>query len=451
MLVRKASVISTAELNIQSKGCSKRVCSHHLVEDAISANCFIHKTNKTSDMNALFPLSPRETTRRRFLDILRREGPMARVEIGQQLGLSPASVSDLSATLIDEGIIVAEDAEASTGVIRGRPKVRLFFSENLGSVIGVWTGYNRIELRLVDSAGRSRASRRLERPLRDLAAEELMDVLGDTIESFAKDCAAPDVRAVGLACQGYVDTREGVVTWSPVLGARDLPLASGLSDRLGKPVLIDNDASAMAFALAQREPELRTGRTACLMIGDGVGLGLLIHGELYRGARSGGSEFGHVRLRRSGPQCRCGGRGCIEAFLADYALHRDAQLIDHRPAPTMLMPGEEAMSTIVAQARAGDASLLNLFREAGEVLGDAVGILIQTLEPDNVVICGPGTRAMDLLRPSFEAALETQTIPELQALATVRVMESNSDLLTEGVVIQALRELDLELARLRAA
>ena len=400
--------------------------------------------------------APREATRRRLLEALRREGPMARVELGQQLGMSPASVSDLTAGLLDEGILVAEeDCDAGTGLIRGRPKVRLWFAGNLGSVIGVWTGYNRIELRLVDSAGRSRSARRVERPLRNLGAEDLMDVIAGTVSAFAREAGAAegaaDVKAIGLACQGYVDTREGIVAWSPVLGTRDLPLAPGLRERLGLPVLLDNDASAMAFALAQRDPALRAGRTACLMVGDGVGLGFLINGELYRGARSGGSEFGHVRLRRSGPQCRCGGRGCIEAFLADYALHRDAQLIDHRPAPSGLMPGEAAMTAIVEQARAGDPGLLNLFRKAGEVLGDAVGILIQTLEPDHVVICGPATRAMDLLRPTFEAALETQTIPELRALASVRVVSSSVDLLTEGVVIQALRELDQGLARLRAA
>ncbi len=376
---------------------------------------------------------------------------MARVEIGQHIGMSPASVSELTAGLLDEGILVAEEADQGVGLIRGRPKVRLFFADSLGSVIGVWTGFNRIELRLVDSAGRNRASRHIERPLRNLEAEELMDVLAQTITSFAKETGATDVKAIGLACQGYVDTRDGVVAWSPVLGTRDLPLAAGVSERLGMPVLIENDASAMAFAIAQRNPDLRSGRTACLMVGDGVGMGFLIQGELYRGARFGGSEFGHVRLRRSGPQCRCGGRGCIEAYLADYALHRDAQLIDHRPAPTLLLPGEEAMNGIVEQARAGNPALLNLFQEAGEVLGDAVAILIQTLEPDHIVICGPGTRAMDLLRPSFEAALESQTIPELRALAAIHVVESSLDLLTEGVVMQALRELDLGLARLKAA
>jgi predicted NBD/HSP70 family sugar kinase len=398
------------------------------------------------------PLSPREAARRRLLDALRREGPMARVEIGQQLGMSPASVSDLTASLLDEGILVADETgESGAGLLRGRPKVRLTFADTLGSVIGVWTGFNRIELRLVDSAGRNRASRHIERPLRSLAADELMDVLAETITAFGRETGAPDVKAIGLACQGYVDTRDGIVAWSPVLGTRDIPLAAGLGQRLGLPVLIENDASAMAFAIAQRHTELRSGRTACLMVGDGVGLGFLIDGELYRGARFGGSEFGHVRLRRSGPQCRCGGRGCIEAFLADYALHRDAQLIDHRPAPTVLIPGEDAMDAIVAQARAGDTALSGLFREAGEVLGDAVSILIQTLEPDHIVICGPGTRAMDLLRPSFETALESQTIPELRALATIQVVESSMDLLTEGVVMQALRELDYGLARLKAA
>ncbi len=397
-------------------------------------------------------LSLRETARRRLLDCVRREGPLARVEIGQHLRMSPASVSDLTASLLDEGILVSDEAgEPTPGLMRGRPKVRLAFAPDLGAVVGVWTGYNRIELRLVDSAGRNRASRHVEHPLRTLEAEALLDVLARTITSFAQDNGAGDVKAIGLACQGYVDTCHGVVAWSPVLGTRDLPLAAGLNRRLGKPVLIENDASAMAFAIAQRHPVLRSGRTACLMIGDGVGLGFLVQGELYRGARSGGSEFGHVRLRRSGPQCRCGGRGCIEAFLADYALHRDAQLIDHRPAPTGLMPTEDAMSSIVAQARAGDSALLNLFREAGEVLGDAAGILVQTLEPDHIVICGPGTRAMDLLRPSFEAALESQTIPELRSLATIHVVESSMDILTDGVVMQALRELDLDLARLKAA
>src|ERR687890_463658 len=145
---------------------------------------------------ATITLSPREMARRRLLDALRRGGPMARVEIGQHLGMSPASVSDLTASLLDEEILVAEEtADPASGLIRGRPKTRLYFAETLGSVIGVWTGFNRIELRLVDSAGRTRASRHVERPLRNLEAEELMDVLAHTIAAFAEESGARDVKA----------------------------------------------------------------------------------------------------------------------------------------------------------------------------------------------------------------------------------------------------------------
>src|SRR5918998_1412820 len=147
----------------------------------------------------MLPLSPRETARRRLLDVLRREGPLARVEIGQHLGMSPASVSDLTANLLEEGVLVTEDAgDPSPGMIRGRPKVRQTFADSLGSVIGVWTGFNRIELRLVDSAGRNRASRHIERPLRNLEADELMDVLAETIAAFGRETGAPNVKAVGL-------------------------------------------------------------------------------------------------------------------------------------------------------------------------------------------------------------------------------------------------------------
>src|SRR6185436_17257414 len=133
-----------------------------------------------------------------------------------------------------------------------------------------------------------------------------------------------------------------------------LPLASELSRRLKLPVVADNDASALALALARRDRTLQQGRVACLMIGDGVGLGLLLDGKLYRGARSGGSEFGHIRLDRRGPQCRCGGRGCIEASLADYAIARDALLVRggrRRPRGSRAA-FEKEMLAIAAEARA---------------------------------------------------------------------------------------------------
>ena len=141
------------------------------------------------------PLTARETARRRVLEALRRQGPMARVELGQELGLSAATVSDLTAGLVEDGILVVDGGGEPAALIRGRPKTRLTFAADLGAVIGAWTGFNRIELRLVDSAGVSRATRRLELPLRDLAPEALVGTLAAAIETFRDDHpGAPPVR-----------------------------------------------------------------------------------------------------------------------------------------------------------------------------------------------------------------------------------------------------------------
>jgi predicted NBD/HSP70 family sugar kinase len=128
-------------------------------------------------------------------------------------------------------------------------------------------------------------------------------------------------------------------------------------------------------------------------------------------------------------------------------LYRDAQLMNQQPAPDSLMPTEEAMRDLLNKARNGDRALLDLLAGAGEVLGDAVGILIQTLEPDHVVICGPGTRAWPLISSAFEDALARASIAELRALTKLMVIEASHDLLTEGVIFQCLRELDAGLAR----
>ncbi len=222
--------------------------------------------------------APREATRRRLLEALRREGPMARVELGQQLGMSPASVSDLTAALLDEGILVAEeDGDSGAGLIRGRPKVRLWFAGNLGSVIGVWTGYNRIELRLVDSAGRSSV-----RPARRAPVAQPRG--GGPHGRDRRDGPRPSRRRGGSGRrQGHRPRVPGLRRHAG--GHRRLeprprhprpsPRGRACGSGSGLPVLLDNDASAMAFALAQRDPALRAGRTACLMVGDGVGLGFL--------------------------------------------------------------------------------------------------------------------------------------------------------------------------------
>lgn len=406
-------------------------------------------TGKRSGVLGFAP--SRLATRHRVLAALRSHGPLARIELGHLLGMSPATVTETVTALLDEGVLCElksnEDLREVQG--RGRPRVLLGFNGTRYAVIGVWIGLDEIELALVDAAGSRRAERSVVTPLKSLSKTDVLKRLAGLIAKFGRETAGgTQIAGIGIACQGYVDSDMGRVAWSPVLAPRDVPLAKELSRRLKLPVVADNDASALALALARRDPTLRNGRVACLMIGDGVGLGLLLDGKLYRGARSGGSEFGHIRLDRRGPQCRCGGRGCIEASLADYAIARDALLVRggrRRPHRSRAAFARE-MAVIAAEARAGNSALRALFDSAGRTLADGVGIIIQMLEPDHIVICGPGTRAEDLLRPSFQARLAMAAIPELTALAKISFVPYEARLRCEGVVLKALECLDAALA-----
>lgn len=398
-----------------------------------------------------YPLSShvpsRDALRRRVVAEVRSVGTMARVELADAMGVSRATITETVAGLIEDGVLIELGDEAGIARAgRGRPRVRLGFRGDRHGVVGVWIGQDRVEMTLVDAAGVRRAERVRELPLSALDGDALIAALETEIGAFRRSIGrGPRLAGLGIACQGYIDNEAGTIAWSPVLSCRDVPVAPALSGRLGVPVLIDNDAAALALALGRREPRLLKGRTACIMMGDGVGLGLLIEGKLYRGARSGGSEFGHIRLDRRGPQCRCGARGCIEAYIADYAVWRDAGLI-RGTGTVSLQPSESDLVALGDAARRGGAAAhADLFEMAGRTLADGVGIIIQLLEPDHVVICGPGARWHDLIAPAFEARLSSAAIPELRALADIRFSAYDPRLRTEGMVARVLERLDEDL------
>lgn len=392
-------------------------------------------------------VDPRQSPRGRLLAALRRNGPLARVDLGRATGMSPASVSALTAGLVAEGALVEEAEPQRDANPRGRPPVRLDFAVGRHCVGGVWVGLDRLEFALSDMRGRRIATRHERLPLRDLAAPALLDCIASRFDAFVADEApALPVAGLGIALQGFVDAAQGTLIWSPVLSARDVPFATLMRERIGLPIDVENDAAAMAFAICRADPLLQIGRTACLMIGDGVGFALVADGELYKTARAGGSEFGHVRLDPTGPQCRCGARGCVESYLADYALYRDARmLVDLPPPRSGLEPSEPDMQALVACAT-NDTRLLRLFAGAGRMLARGAAMLIHILQPERLVICGAGMRARSLLREAFDRELDALTIPELRRLTQVDLVEHDSRLMTQGVMIRALERLDIALA-----
>jgi predicted NBD/HSP70 family sugar kinase len=230
--------------------------------------------------------------------------------------------------------------------------------------------------------------------------------------------------------------------WSPILSINDTDIMSPLGEHFGVPIVMENDAAATSLAAAQRQPELRHGLVGVLMIGHGVGMGLLADGGPFPGARGASSEIGHVRRQPAGAQCRCGQRGCIEAYLADYALYRDARTVTNLSITSHQQPSEQQMVDLVQRAEQGDNHVAGLFREAGAALADAVRVLASVLGPHRIAITGAALRGFHLMKPAFDQGVRESRTPTLDPERDIVLVPGGTELITAGMVHLALEQVD---------
>lgn len=399
----------------------------------------------------------RGSNRGRLVEVLRRHGPLPRVELARSTGLSFPAVSGLTSRLIAEELLCEtetaapswaddpdeEDPDGLNGRRRGRPAVLLTLNPEFGRIISVSLRMNLIETLIADFSGFSLAQSRLEIATRSLDAGALCDLVITQINAMLEATATPRHRllGIGIALQGIVDADTGRHLWSPVLSVTDIDLAKPVRQAFGTEVVMANDAVAVALALAAAEPSLAQGLMALILIGHGVGMGIVVDGEARLGAGA-GSEIGHTKLGSNGPQCRCGQRGCIEAHLADYALYRDARTFLDLPPAASQQPSEAQMALLHERARSGDPRLAHVFQQAGRALAEAVAATISVLRPHHVVLAGPGLQAFDMMRPAYEERLEQAVLPWLLKSTTIHLRPSESAAIVDGMMRRTLRVVD---------
>lgn len=327
------------------------------------------------------------------LALIGREGPIARIDIARRLALSPATVTILTRDLVGQGLVREVDQAPSKG---GRPAILLGLVGSAAHVIGMKIAAERVTAVDVSLDGEPLAY--AERPF-DAAAPDCVEALGDIVEGLVAEWSDPSRRllGVGLGLPGVIDAPSGRVD-SPLLGWDDLALGPRLEERVGVPVLLENDVNTLAVAERLYGRGVGLDHFATITIGRGVGLGIVVGGELYRGARGGAGELGHVRVLEDGPACTCGGHGCLEAVVADPALVRDA--ID-----VGVLPRDGDIIALRALADAGDPAARAVFARAGRILGGAVAGVVNILSPSLLLVSGEGIQSWPHLAASFDAAL----------------------------------------------
>lgn len=236
----------------------------------------------------------------------------------------------------------------------------------------------------------------------DQSEDQLVELLVREI-SEARD-ARPEVTAVGLGIPATFDHETGVAVAAVNLPIADLPIRDLVAERVGLPAFVDNDANVAALAESLYGAAKGKANVVMLTIGTGIGGGLIIDGEVYRGATGAGAELGHVVIQADGPPCQgnCPNHGCVEALASGTALGREAKAAaESAPGSALgklLAAGEVVDGKAATEAAlAGDATAIAVFDLIGSRLGVACSSFANIFQPDAIVVGGGVIAAGDLL------------------------------------------------------
>jgi predicted NBD/HSP70 family sugar kinase len=231
-----------------------------------------------------------------------RSGALSRASIADEAGLTPQAVSKIVARLIAAGLVEETGAVRDGG--RGKPRMSLQLRADGGFAYGAYVDRDELRVVKLDLTGEVVSA--------SVVPLEPMFTPSDVLEAL-ESSVEPGVLGLGIAIAGPLDFRDGVVSPNGLPGWSEVPLRALAEERLGLPVVVDKDTNAAVLAEAWRRP---LEDAAVVFVGTGLGVGLLLGGEVHRGARSGAGELGHTTIQLDGPLCVCGRRGCVEAVHA---------------------------------------------------------------------------------------------------------------------------------------
>lgn len=346
-----------------------------------------------------------DLVRAAVLGLLGTRGPSSRADIARVLGVSPATVTQTTKDLLARELVAELESVPSQG---GRPARLLGLVRTAGGAIGakVTADHVRIVSVALDGAVTAASSVALDATAPH-ALDDITAALGDAVRAHEGP-----LLGVGVGMPGSVDLQASGVVDAPTLGWDRVPVGARLREALGVPVLVDNDVNTLAAA----EILYGSGRTHAdflvVTIGRGVGLGIVQHGVVSRGAHGGAGEFGHTPVADDGPRCGCGNHGCLEGFVGESGLLAAAR------AAGVVGP-RSGLRGLVTAARAGEAAALRVYTDAGRLLGRALAGAVHLLDPEAVVLLGEGIDEWAFWEAGFEESFRRHLLPARRRIPCV--------------------------------
>jgi predicted NBD/HSP70 family sugar kinase len=388
----------------------------------------------------------RRRNRAMVIAAVRRAHQPSRTEIAFATGLSHSTISAISADLLAEGILAEIKAGEHPTARRGRPQVALSLNPKACSVIVAVLSLNDLSAAIVDYSGAFVAEENRWLSTATISRDELVAELVAMLRRLTTGRSTGQLKRlrIVLAIQGITDAEARVMLWSPITPHRDIPFANMLEREFAIPTTIENDCNMMAVALRWRDPARYRDNFIAILLSHGIGMGLVIKGELFTGTQSSGAEFGHMIHRPDGALCRCGRRGCIEAYAGNYAIWRNARVGDENAEPLADLSDDD-IRAVADAARDHDGPEREAFRKAGEAIGFGLGSMFALFDPAPLAFVGVGATAFDIMEPHVRAAI-AKTAGGLHSKAISFDTEPNEvPLKREGAMMRALLAIDQEI------
>jgi N-acetylglucosamine repressor len=373
----------------------------------------------------------RDINRRIALTLVRARQPISRADLARAMGVRRSAVSLIVTELLKKGLIV----EGATGeTLRGRKPTFLYIDARRRTVVAVDIRASQTFVMPADLLGQPLGG--VTHFATDRDPQVLVPTLAERIKRLlAEHGGAAACEGIGVVVPGMVEHTTMRVLHAPTLGWRNVDLLEALSSATGLPVQIENSGRACALAqlwARHAESGIEAGDLVFVSISDGVGVGVIVRGELVRGRHNIAGEFAHVPLSLDGPRCSCGATGCWEAYVSNRATlaryftrsggpnppeGRAADLSGPVPADQL----DFTIEDLIARARAGDAKAGAALQTTGRYLGLGLASVVNALDPGCVYIGGEITAAWDLIGTTVRAALRERALTPGAAAADIRL------------------------------
>ena len=379
--------------------------------------------------------------RQQIFELVRATGRIARAKIARTLDISPGSVTALTAELISDGFL-REVEETSRETSRGRPPVALELVPDALYVIGVKLSDELHTATLTDFGGNALASASQMTTADKKSADELLTETEAIISKVCKSAkiSQKKISAIGVGISGIVNYETGVVAWSPLLEELDTPLGDIFSTYFKTPVCIDNDANVLTLAELWFGAGRALSNFAVITIEHGVGMGFVSDNRLFRGAHSMGLELGHSKVQLDGALCRCGQRGCLEAYLADYALAREASTALITPS-SKRQDLNDYLKSLYEMAKLGDQASLKIFKRAGRYLAVALSNIIHLFDPKLIILSGKPMQYEFLYDEEMQIEMRSLALYKSRFDTQIEIQSWGSMVWARGATALALTEL----------